>query len=241
MRKKFVLLASMRTGSNLLNSYLNQYDGVICHGEAFNPSFVGLEPKYLSLLGWARTDVARRDADPHAFLDLISGLDAAAVGLHMFPGHNPAILDLLLQDSSVRKLCLRRSIIHSFVSLQSARKTDVWRTTNRDFTKHMPLEERRIKFVPHEFEKYRRKIDGFWYKIFPFLAETGQDFFPLWYRELGSVATINKAVEFIGLSENRTELTDKIAKQNPEPLSDLVENWSEMVDYAKRVGLCHQI
>jgi hypothetical protein len=231
----------MRTGSNLLNSYLNQYEGVVYHGEAFNPSFVGLEPKYLSLLGWARSDVARRDADPLAFLNLISGVDAEAVGLHMFPGHNPVMLEALLQDRTVRKLCLRRSIIHSFVSLQSARKTDVWRTTNRDFTKHTPLEERRITFVPEDFERYRRKIDGFWRRVLTSLADSGQDYFPLWYRELGSVATINNAVEFIGLSERRTQLTDKIAKQNPEPLKDLVENWSEMVDYAKRVGLSHQI
>lgn len=241
MTKKFVLLASMRTGSNLLNSYLNQYDGIVCHGEAFNPSFVGLEPKYLSLLGWTRSDVTRRDADPIAFLDLISGVEAGAVGLHMFPGHDSIILDALLQDRSVRKLCLRRSIIHSFVSLQSARKTDVWRTTNRDFNKHMPVEERRIVFVPDEFEKYRQKIDRFWHRVLTSLADTGQDFFPLWYRELGSVATINKAVEFIGLPAGRTQLADKIAKQNTEPLNELVENWAEMVDYAKRVGLSHQV
>ena len=165
MSKKFVLLASMRTGSNLLNSYLNQYQGLVCHGEAFNPTFVGLEPEYLSRLGWSRDDVARRDADPLGFLSLINGVAAEAVGLHMFPGHNSAILDMLLHDKNVRKLCLRRSIIQSFVSLQSARKTDVWRTTNRDHTKHLPVEERRIVFVPAEFEKYRLKIDGFWKNV----------------------------------------------------------------------------
>lgn len=241
MSKKFVLLASMRTGSNLLNSYLNQYQGLVCHGEAFNPSFVGLEPKYLSMLGWTRSDVARRDADPNAFLELISGVEADAVGLHMFPGHDAAILQRLLEDRNVKKLCLRRSIIHSFVSLQSARKTDVWRTTNRDFTKQMPLEERRIRFVPHEFERYRRRIDGFWHEVLTALADSGQDYFPLWYRELASVATINSAVKFLGLSQQRTQLVERIAKQNPEPLKDLVENWSEMMDYAKQVGLSHQV
>jgi hypothetical protein len=241
MKRKFVLLASMRTGSNLLNSYLNQYQGVVCYGEVFNPAFVGLEKQYLDKFGFARTDVARRDADPQGFLNLISGVEADAVGLHMFPGHDGTILETLLQDRSVRKLCLRRSIVHSFVSLQSARKTDVWRTTNRDHNKHLPLEERRIVFVPEEFERYRRKIDRFWHGVLTTLADTGQEHFPLWYRELGSVATINNAVSFIGLTQSRTELRDKIAKQNPEPLKDLVENWNEMVAYASRAGILHQV
>ncbi len=241
MKRKFVLLASMRTGSNLLNSYLNQYQGLVCYGEAFNPAFVGLEHQYLAKFGYTRTDVARRDADPQGFLDLISGVEADAVGFHMFPGHNADLLEILLQDRSVSKLCLRRSIVHSFVSLQSARKTDVWRTTNRDHNRLLPLQERRIVFVPEEFEKYRRKIDRFWHRVLTTLADTGQEHFPLWYRELSSVATINKAVGFIGLTESRTELRDTIAKQNPEPLKDMVENWNEMVAYASRAGILHQV
>ena len=31
----------MRTGSNLLEANLNALEGVTCHGEAFNPHFIG--------------------------------------------------------------------------------------------------------------------------------------------------------------------------------------------------------
>ena len=37
----FIVLAAMRTGSNLLEFNLNALDGVACHGEAFNPHFIG--------------------------------------------------------------------------------------------------------------------------------------------------------------------------------------------------------
>ena len=37
----FVVLAEMRTGSNLLESNLNAIDGIECHGELFNPFFIG--------------------------------------------------------------------------------------------------------------------------------------------------------------------------------------------------------
>ena len=46
----FVVFAEMRTGSNFLESNLNAFDGIECHGEAFNPHFIGY-PNKTELLG----------------------------------------------------------------------------------------------------------------------------------------------------------------------------------------------
>lgn len=37
----FVMFAEMRTGSNFLEANLNAMPGVTCHGEMFNPHFIG--------------------------------------------------------------------------------------------------------------------------------------------------------------------------------------------------------
>ena len=37
----FAIFGAMRTGSNLLERSINQFPGLHCHGELFNPSFVG--------------------------------------------------------------------------------------------------------------------------------------------------------------------------------------------------------
>ncbi len=37
----FVVFAEMRTGSNFLEANLNAFAGLTCHGEAFNPHFIG--------------------------------------------------------------------------------------------------------------------------------------------------------------------------------------------------------
>ena len=37
----FVLFAEMRTGSNFLEENLNEYPGIVCYGEVFNPVFIG--------------------------------------------------------------------------------------------------------------------------------------------------------------------------------------------------------
>ena len=60
----FVVFAAMRTGSNFLEANLNAIPGVACHGEAFNPYFVGY-PHRETLLGF---DQAAREADPAKLL-----------------------------------------------------------------------------------------------------------------------------------------------------------------------------
>ena len=62
--KSFVVFAEMRTGSNFLEANLNAIPGIKCHGEAFNPFFIGGEGKqeYLGV------DIAARNADPTALL-----------------------------------------------------------------------------------------------------------------------------------------------------------------------------
>ena len=55
----FIVLAEMRTGSNFLETNLNAFEGVACHGEAFNPHFIGY-PNRDQLLGLTQ---AQRDAD----------------------------------------------------------------------------------------------------------------------------------------------------------------------------------
>jgi LPS sulfotransferase NodH len=241
MTVRFVLLASMRTGSNLLNSKLNQFSGVICHGEAFNPAFVGLADKHLKLLGIAREETAVRDRDPREFLAKILAMDAEAVGLHMFPDHAPAILQLLLEDRSVKKICLRRSIIHSFVSLQVAQRTDVWRVTKEGPRRELTLADKQIVFRPEEFERYRKKVDRFWHEVLAQLSASGQEFFPIWYREIGRLDKLNELAGFLGIKERKQKLAEKLERQNPEQLKEIVQNWDEMVAYARSVKLDHQI
>jgi len=63
----FVVFAEMRTGSNFLETNLNAFDGIRCHGEAFNPHFLGY-PSNDPILG---VDLATRDADPRVLVKAI--------------------------------------------------------------------------------------------------------------------------------------------------------------------------
>ena len=237
----FVVLTSMRTGSNLLNSNLNQYSGVVCHGEAFNPAFVGLTPSYLTQFGLARDDVLVRDADPEKFLESILGLDAQAIGFHLFPGHNGEILRKMLLDPDIKKICLRRSLFQSFVSLEVAKKTQVWLVSNKGPSKPLTLEDKQIVFSVREFERFKRSLDQFWSVVLRTLRQTDQKFFPIWYREVNDVKNLNRIAEFLGISEKKAQLSQKLDKQNPEPLNQIVLNYPVMVKYAREQKLEHNL
>ena len=73
----FVVFAEMRTGSNFLEANLNAFDGLTCHGEAFNPHFIGY-PNRDSLLGLTE---AERNADPMALLARIRESTTRLAGL----------------------------------------------------------------------------------------------------------------------------------------------------------------
>ena len=78
----FVVFAEMRTGSNFLEANLNALDGVTCHGEAFNPHFIGY-PNRDDILG---VTMATRDADPDRLLAAIRA-EAGLSGFRYFNDH----------------------------------------------------------------------------------------------------------------------------------------------------------
>ena len=236
---RFVILASMRTGSNLLNAHLNQFDGVVCHGEAFNNVFVGLKADYYQKLGMTRDDLGCRDEDPFAFkARLFDDPAARAVGFHIFPGHNREILQSVLDDRGVKKIVLRRSLIQSFVSLCLARETGVWLVSVDRPEAKQKLENtrRKILFVPSEFEVYRQQLNSFWHQVLSALKESGQEFHPIWFSGVNDVEEVNAVARFIGLSEQKTELQQKLVRQNPADLRGKVENWEELEEYALSNG-----
>lgn len=82
----FVVFAEMRTGSNFLETNLNAFDGLTCHGEAFNPHFIGY-PNSGEILGVTQ---AMREADPVRLIQEIKAqpgvLGAFAISMTMTRG-----------------------------------------------------------------------------------------------------------------------------------------------------------
>jgi len=151
----FILLAEMRTGSNLLEANINMLDGVTCHGEAYNPSFVGY-PKIDNLLGF---DKSAREDDPFALLNAIVDSDQIA-GFRFFHDHDPRVLNTCLDDPRCAKIVLTRNPLESFVSWKIAQETGQWKLTNAAHSKSTS-----ITFDPAAFEAHMESIQAFQVRI----------------------------------------------------------------------------
>ncbi|NDR57463.1 hypothetical protein [Aliiruegeria sabulilitoris] len=215
----FVLLAEMRTGSNHLEESLNQFDGLICHGEVFNPAFLGHHDSH-ELYGM---DVAARDADPLEMMRRVFERSDGIGGFRFFHDHDPAVLDAVLLDPKIAKIHLTRNPLDAYVSLKIANATGQWRLTNERHRKTA-----KIRFDPAEFEAVlarRRRHEAHIARV---LQTTGQVAFQLSFEQIGDVEILNGLARYLGLSQQVSTVSGRLKRQNPAPLSDKVENFEEM-------------
>lgn len=214
----FIVLAEMRTGSNLLEANLNALDDVTCFGEAFNPAFVGY-PKIEPALGITLED---REANPQRLLDAIKNADGLG-GFRFFNNHDPRVLEICLADQRCAKVVLTRNPIDSYVSWKIAQATGQWKLTNATHSK-----SHQIAFDAQEFEHQLTTIQAFQLRTLSALQKSGQTAFYIGYDDLRDVEVMNGLASFLGADARLNNINKKLKKQNPEPLSEKVSNFAEM-------------
>ncbi|MFN0115394.1 MAG: nodulation protein NodH [Paracoccaceae bacterium] len=223
----FVVLAGMRTGSNLLEAHLNSAEGLRCHGEAFNPAFVG-QPGGRSVLGMTQR---ARDGDPDTLIDRI----VAAPGLNgfrLFPGHSERALERALLDPACAKIVLTRDPPDSFLSLLAARATGQWRISDARDRKTAEFD-----FDPAEFRTFLDERDRFHRHIARALRTTGQTAFHIGYDDLGDLAIVNGLIAFLG-ARPIAALAGTVVRQNPGGLVHAVRNRDDMERALRETGQC---
>src|SRR6056297_1337814 len=215
----FVVFAEMRTGSNFLESNLNAFDSVQCHGEAFNPHFIGY-PNKTEILGVTQD---MRDADPARLIGTIKEHSEGLGGFRFFNDHDQRVLDICLDDPSCAKIILTRNPLDSYVSWKIAQATGQWKLTNVKRRK-----DSKIRFDGAEFETHVAKLQEFQVFLLNRLQSSGQTAFYLDYEDLQSVDVMNGLARFLGVKSRLEALDASLKKQNPEALEDKVSNFKEM-------------
>ena len=215
----FVIFGAMRTGSNFLETNLNEFPDIFCMGEAFNPEFVGT-PKTDQILGF---DVAGRDRDPHALLQAFRDQRDGLYGFRYFDVHDPRILETVLDDPRCAKVILYRNPVESYVSLQIAQQTGQWKLTNLK-----RRETRPIHFDADAFDVFLGKFNSYYQILQNELQTRGQTAFHLHYADLHDLDVINGLGQFLGARAPLEQLCKTLKPQNPEPLPNKVANFDDM-------------
>ena len=214
----FVVFAEMRTGSNFLEANLNKFEGITCHGEAFNPHFIGY-PKTESVLNVTLKD---RETDPLVLLSKVKSANGMN-GFRYFNDHEPRVFDPIIEDRSCAKIILTRNPLDSYVSWKIAKATGQWKLTN---VKH--VKSSAVDFDAEEFETFMTDLQSFQVKLLNRLQASGQTAFYIAYEDLQSVDVMNGLAQYLGVEARIKSLTKKLKKQNPEPMSSKIANFDRM-------------
>ena len=218
--ESFVILADMRTGSNALEELINDHGGLTCHGEVFNPHFIGHAGQE-ELFG---VGLRERDSDPGGMIETLRKSTKGIAGFRLFSDHDRRALAAALKDRSCAKVVLTRNPLDSYVSLKIARKTGQWWLGD-----HRSAKRGKADFDAAEFEHYLAARSEWLTTIRTGLQTTGQTAFELRYEDLGNVAVIAGLVKYLGGKDSRSEPSGKHGrKQNPVPLAEKVSNFADM-------------
>lgn len=222
----FVVFAEMRTGSNFLEENINQFPGLKCHGEAFNPHFIGY-PTTTDIHGFTQV---MRDADPLRLLSVLKANTKGLPGFRFFHDHDPRVLDQLLTDPRCAKIILTRNPVESYVSWKIAAATGQWKLTNM---KHQKSAQ--IRFDAEEFQGHLAQLQRFQLRLLHGLQTTGQTAFYVAYEDIQDVEVLNGLARYLGETHQMEAASTKLKKQNPAALEDKVLNFAEMQAALARV------
>jgi hypothetical protein len=201
----FVILADMRTGSNLLEESLNACAGLRCHGEVFNPRFIGHEGE-MALFGLS---LDARDRDPGTMIDRLKAEAPGLGGFRLFPGHDPRVLDRCLADPRCAKIVLARNPVDSYVSLKIARQTGQWWLGD-----HTRAQGATAHFDAEEFDAYLHALRGFYGRVRHALQCSGQTAFHIHYDDLRDAEVLGGLARWLGAEAPRA-LADPGAGAEP--------------------------
>jgi hypothetical protein len=215
----FVVLAGMRTGSNYLEANLNALAGVVCHGEVFNPAFIGKKDQ-VEMFG---VSMAARESDPMALLRKLRDMTPGLSGFRFFHDHDPRILAAVLADISCAKIILTRNPLESYVSLRIARETGQWKLGDGK-----ALKTAKVRFEARGFEAHLDQVQDFLGHVTGALQRSGQAAFHLDYDDLQDLGVLNGLVRYLGVAAELTAADGALKKQNPAGLADKVTNPAAM-------------
>lgn len=215
----FVILAGMRTGSNLLQETLDAHPGIACHGELFNPVFVG-HARADRMWG---IDLAARNADPLALIARMRAKSDGLPGFRLFPDHDPRVLAHVLEDPRVAKIVLTRNPLEQYLSHRIAQATGQWRLGDATGARTA-----RVRFDADGFAAHLADRQAHLRRIEHAFQVTGQTAFRLDYADLTDPDVLAGLARFLGVSGGLST-SGRTKKQNPAPPEELVDNPDEML------------
>lgn len=215
--KRFIVLSHARTGSNMLIDMLNSHPHIYAEREIFR-----------ELNGRETTQILDKIYGPYT-------PNICCVGFKIFYYHpmddvSKVIWDILAKMDNLYIIHLKReNIIRILVSLKIAELTDIWRLHEK--REAISINKKKIRFdiddLNSKFTEISNYEEGFTKKFeqHPMISVTYENLVTQPQAEFVKILNLLKL-------DNYKPKTRSV-RQNPEKLSELIENYSELEAYFK--------
>ena len=210
--QKFVIITQARSGATLLLRLLDSHNNIVTKGEQFK-QLEGRTTKEI----WEQV-----------YNDQPAKIKAVGCKLaykYPFKSDDKSIWDII-DSPEVKKIHLiRENGLRTYLSTRIANKTLVWRESQKD--SKLPLEEKRVEIKIPKLMKYLAEKE----KNEKSTEEKygGENYYRLSYEGYLLDENVLKELQtFLGVPVE--QLHSELAKQNPEPLTELITNFSEVAD-----------
>lgn len=227
-RRRFVVLAVPRTGSNYLVSLLDSHPDILCHGELFSPdriwTAVRLRAGTLEL-----GTMAERDRDPRAFLARVWAADLghAIVGFKLQSWQSRSAEKLVLRDRSIDKIVLTRTNqVEMFVSLLTARQTERWGVVRPDAATTAPQP---VTVEVDALHAAVRASNAYYRRMRRNLRWWRQPWLEVSYDQLFDEATVTQLLRFVGADTAALgQMASRFRRQRRDGLRSRIANFDEL-------------
>ncbi|HJV70912.1 hypothetical protein [Ideonella sp.] len=230
-RPAFLLVGMMRSGSNFLERQLNLLPDVRCHGELFNPAFIGFSHETAGRpAGFTRDNPNARNADEDGFIDKVDqACDRRVIGMRLFLDHSAQMTSRLMHDPNVIKVVLSRNLLEAYISLETARETGVWLTTEAAQAPAKP-----VKVDINKLVTFALRQSLYYNDVQTVLHQTGQRYLQIDYNEIKSLGKLNEIARFVGSQHQFQSVSEPIQKQNPGSLEERILDFPKLLEELKR-------
>ena len=234
---KFLVLTQARTGSNMLVSMLDSHPNIKCYGEVFNPS------SSFGYVNWQRNSYLRRIANKYirdynvekyiySLLSVGPKDNTQAVGFKViYPGQFDRWPNLryYCRENNFKIISLiRQNLIRKYVSSRIANYEGAW-SAREHRNKRVS-----IKVDLSDLSRFIDRMETIYHLIDTLSVEFRG--IKISYEELSSNrdSVMTEVFQYLGIKEFEIEaLKAKTAKQNPERLDQIIENYDEVCSFLR--------
>lgn len=234
---RFVIFNAPRVGSNMLCTMLDSHPGILCHQEIFNPNIIGVARSVKNEPTFHLATLEEREQSPESVLSSVWKINHGnrVIGFKLcWRQHD--IYRIVLEDPTVKKIILKReNRLRSYVSLLLARKTADWVIYNQS---SLSLKESKVKVDVDDLWKVLEYNRAYYQELETTMLQSGQEWFECWYETLSNFTTKKQILDYLEVPNPSPNAMIAGTRQiNPRPISELVENFEQLVEALKGTEL----